>query len=263
VAARNTGSSAFNSSSLNLLINGRQKPSSNSPTIVNPQETLNTEINSKVRGDEEIIYTNGDISKKFKCSELPSGYPVRLLSIGHGAAENNGGNAPTPPDGGTYGGIYYGYNNSEIPGTNFNPNSPIPVGRGGYTVAAYDRSSENWIGGRYYSLPGDGPQLVNDLTGYNNSYGDEATVIIVGTKEPQEFRKQGSLDDLVLDMGASKEVYGASDSGPPPFKNASSYVLVGSPGLSEGEAYLEEYRGRIDNDENAYVDVDYEIEEIR
>lgn len=266
IVLRNSGQSAVNASGLNLLLNNIPRDFNVTPEVADPQGTFSVEIGDKIGGSTDLTLTNGDQSKDFSCYNLPDGKPVRILSIGYSARQSEGGSAPIPPAGtaSSFGGIYNSYDDSNI-----------LSGTRSYGVAVFNRTPESFIWKRQYDIhengdaDGDGTEdgieaagrLASDL---NSLPETEDVVVVVATgDEPQRHRLSNGLESAMYSIGASGDVYGASNSEPGPFTSRSAYALVGSPGLNKGEAYLERYSGNLDNDPDSWLDVTYEIETDR
>jgi len=253
IVMRNNAREAVNASGYTVLINGKIVTSTTNKEVVNPQQTFTTEINRKIGGSQDIILTNGENDASFNCANLPDGKQLRLISIGQDARQSEGGTAPIPPDGNSnsYGGIYNGYNDQPI-------ETESEDGEVGYSVALINRTNRTIVHDESYDIA-DSTQkqnFNNSLDTWNSSYNTEEMVVTIATsEEPENNRLSDGLEENMYAMGASENIYGSSS-----FKTGSAYALVGSPGLSKGEAYLELYEGDTDNDQDAWIDTTYEIE---
>lgn len=266
IVLRNSGQSAVNASGLNLLLNNIPRDFNVTPELADPRSTFSVEIDDKIGGNTDLTLTNGDQSRDFSCYNLPDGKPVRIVSIGFDARQSEGGNAPIPPAGtaSSFGGIYNSYDDSNIlPGTR------------SYGVAAFNRTTESFIWTRQYDIyegddaDGDGTEdgieaagsLASDLNALPET--EDVVVIVATADEPQRHRLSNGLESAMYSIGASEDIYGASNTEPGPFTYRSAYALVGSPGLNKGQAYLERYAGNLDYDLDSWLDVTYEIETDR
>jgi len=173
---------------------------------------------------------------------------VQLISIGLKARQSEGGNAPIPP-GGTdadYGGVYDAENGRQL-----------HDGSRSYGMSVYDLDTNSFQYHRNYDVYGnsdEADQMAQDIEDLGN---DQSKIVLITTQdEPQSNRLHGDLPDEMYDLGASEDVYGASSN---QFVYRSAYVLVGRPGLGEGNAYLEKYKGEDDNHEDSWVDVNFEL----
>lgn len=176
---------------------------------------------------------------------------VRLLSIGHYARNSEGGEAPIPPDGDSsdYGGIYDAENGREI-----------LQSQGSYNMVVYDTDTNNFQQKRTYDLsdPSNGDQAAQNFASALDSLGNDPSkiVMITGQNEPQRNRLQTDLEDEIYDLGASTNVYGASDTS---FRNASAYLLVGRPGLGRGNAYIEKHVGPGSNSGQSWTEAEFKL----
>ncbi len=178
---------------------------------------------------------------------------VRLISIGLNARQGNDGGsgtgtAPIPP-GETendYGGVFDAENGRML-----------HDGARSYAVSVYDLDSNSFQYHRTYDVYGEtdeADRMAQDIEDLGN---DRSKIVMITTQdEPQNNRFHGDLPDEMYDLGASEEVWGA---GQAQFTYRSAYVLVGRPGLGEGNAYLEEYAGEEDRHEDSWVDVTFEL----
>ena len=250
IVMRNNAREAVNASGYTVLINGKIVTSTTNKEVVNPQQTFTTEINRKIGGSQDIILTNGENDASFNCANLPDGKQLRLISIGQDARQSEGGTAPIPPDGNSnsYGGLYNAYKDQPI-------ETYSEDGEVGYSVALINRTNRTIVHDETYNPGSEKSSLVNELDDWNSTYNTEEMVVTIATSEEPESNRLGNLEDKMYAMGASQNIYGSSS-----FKTGSAYALVGSPGLSEGEAYLELYEGDTDNDPEAWIDTTYEIE---
>lgn len=174
-----------------------------------------------------------------------------MYSIGFDARQSEGGNAPLPPSGdpADYGGTYVGSSRTQL-----------LDGTRSYGVSVFNKETGSWMWHRTYDVYESGDadndgtvdgieaagRMANDL---NNLPEDGDIVVFVTTQdEPQTHRLSNGLESAMYGIGASSSVFGASD-----FKYRSAYLLIGSPALSQGEAYVEEYKGSVDRSPHAWV----------
>ncbi len=85
------------------------------------------------------------------------------------------------------------------------------------------------------------PAMVNQL----NSLTNTQEILIYTLDEPQNNRMAYGLDTAMYNTGATANIFGSAN-----FKWRGAYVLIAQPGKG---VYLEEYKGSIDNDTNAWI----------
>lgn len=83
--------------------------------------------------------------------------------------------------------------------------------------------------------------------------GNDSYVVVIGHDEPQGLRLTGGLEAAMYRCGASPRVFGA-----PGFKFRAAYMLIGRGNIGTGKGY-EAYRGEVDSDTNAYLQVAFQI----
>lgn len=171
---------------------------------------------------------------------------TRVMAIGYNARQSEGGNAPIPPDkgSGSYGGIYDTQEEEWI----------LDVGRS-YNIAVLDTETGNWVKKENYDVYDDTSEA-GRLADYINDLPQDGSykVYVVTADEPEDNRLSNGLESAMYSMGASEEVFGSDE-----FAHRSAYVLVGKPGLGEGNAYREYYRGVQDRSPDAFIDEDIPV----
>lgn len=176
---------------------------------------------------------------------------VRLVSMGFNARQGEGGTAPIPPGEteGDYGGVYDAENGRKL-----------HDGSRSYAMSVYNLNTDSFDYHRNYDLhdssdgDNEAERLASDIQDIN---GDSSKIVLITTQDqPQKNRRHGDLEDEMYNLGASPEIYGADED---QFMYRSAYVLVGRPGLGQGNAYIEEYAGEEDRSPDAWVDVTFEL----
>ncbi|MDE2144910.1 MAG: hypothetical protein KGJ01_03020, partial [Patescibacteria group bacterium] len=85
------------------------------------------------------------------------------------------------------------------------------------------------------------PALVTQLDSLTNTQ----EILIYSFDEPQANRVSYGLGTAMYGTGATTNIFGSVN-----FKRRSAYILIAQPGKG---VYLEEYKGSIDNDTNAWI----------
>lgn len=176
---------------------------------------------------------------------------VELISIGAYARQSEGGNATIPP-GGTpsdYGGLYDAENGKQL-----------LDGTTSYGMSVYDLDTNSFQYHRNYDIfdsangESEADRMAQDIEDLGN---DPSKIVMVTTQdEPQRHRLHGDLPSEMYDLGASERVFGAGDR---QFFNRSAYLMVGRPGLGQGNAYIEKYAGEEDRSPDAWVTATFEL----
>lgn len=176
---------------------------------------------------------------------------VKLISIGFNARQSVGGNSTIPP-GGTasdYGGVYDAENGKEL-----------HDGSRSYAMSVYDLGTDSFQYHRNYDIydssngESEADRMAQDIEDLGN---DKSKIVMITTQdEPQTHRLHGDLPAEMYDLGASQRVFGAGDS---QFFYRSAYLMVGRPGLGEGNAYIEKYAGEEDRSPDAWVTATFEL----
>lgn len=127
--------------------------------------------------------------------------------------------------------------------------SPAAYGAGrSYNLVVVRRSDRALVYTDTYDVFGSTSEVTR-LKDKLNSYGSDVIVVIYTFDEPWNNRMDSALAAAMYRCGASAAVYGS-----PQFKQRSSYILVGIPGVGEGGG-AEAYQGSVNNDPNAWCDV--------
>ena len=192
-----------------------------------------------------VTLTNSMNNIELSCIGEPE-IRSRVMAIGYNAREDDGGNSPIPPGkgAGSYGGIYDRGDEEWI----------IDAGRS-YNLAVLDTETGEWVHRENYDVYGDASEaarMANYLEGLPQT--GRYKVYVVTADEPKANRLSNGLETAMYRIGASERVYGSED-----FERRSAYVLIGSPGIGEGNAYYEFYQGSTDNSPDAFVDRDIPV----
>lgn len=173
---------------------------------------------------------------------------VRLISIGYNARDSEGGNAPIPPreSDADYGGVFDAENGRKL-----------HDGSRSYSMSVYDLDTDSFQYHRTYDVfesTDEAERMAQDIEDLGN---DRSKIVLITTQdEPQTNRLHGDLPSEMYDLGASENVFGASDN---QFKYRSAYLLVGRPGLGQGRAYIEKYAGEEDRGPDNWVDATFKL----
>lgn len=176
---------------------------------------------------------------------------VELISIGFNARQSEGGNATIPPGetDSDYGGLYDAENGEQL-----------LDGTRSYGMSVYDLDTDSFDYHRTYDLhdstDGDdnAEEMAQDIENLGN---DQSKIVMITTQDqPQKNRRHGDLPDEMYDLGASEDVFGPGDD---QFMYRSAYLMVGRPGLGEGNAYVEKYAGEEDRSPDAWVAATFEL----
>ena len=127
-----------------------------------------------------------------------------------------------------------------------------------YMLAKFSRLSGALTFQQTYDVYGNGAQtsgrggqtLAADL----NATGSDTVVVVWTHDEPLGNRLSNGLADALYRCGASPGVFGSQR-----FRFRGAYVLIGVGGCGTGNGF-EQYRGDIDNDPSAWVDVPFVIQ---
>ena len=121
-----------------------------------------------------------------------------------------------------------------------------------YTIDVYDRATSTRDSSTIYNVFGDAANALTMATDLN-ALGSDKIVIIRSFNEPQTNRLTNGLDTAIYRCGGSRAVFGSIN-----FKFRSAYILLGIPGIGEGNG-VELYSGDIDSDADAWVDTQIQI----
>jgi hypothetical protein len=172
---------------------------------------------------------------------------VRAMALGYNSRQSEGGSAPIPPGKGasSYGGLYNIETDEWI----------LNAGRS-YNIAVLDTETGEWVRKENYDVYGDASEA-EDMADYLNSLPDDGSrrVYIVSADEPRNNRLSNGLEKAMYRLGASEEVFGSDE-----FETRSAYILVGKPGIGEGNAYREYYKGSRSHSPDAWIDRDIPVD---
>lgn len=107
------------------------------------------------------------------------------------------------------------------------------------------------------STEGTNPGVANAAAcaAYLNSIGSDHYVYVVSYDTADVNRLQGGLPQAMYRIGASRRVYAGSQ-----YVYRAAYSLFGEPGIGEGNAWNEMYRGAKSSDTDSYFSVGYDFD---
>lgn len=101
----------------------------------------------------------------------------------------------------------------------------------------------------------DGQQAAGECAAYLNQWGGDVWIMVTMWDECSYNRLVGGLPAAMYRLGASRTVFES-----PKFAYRAAYHLLGSPGLAEGQAISEMYRGEKSSSADAFFDVCFEYD---
>lgn len=122
-----------------------------------------------------------------------------------------------------------------------------------YNVVVINRSTKAIVSTTTYDVfasTANATAMANAL----NALASDRIVLIYSFNDPKPNRLTGGLPAAIYRCGGSTSVFGNENK----FKVRGAYVLVGIPGIGEGNG-TEIYRGETDNDVNAWIDTNVTI----
>lgn len=122
----------------------------------------------------------------------------------------------------------------------------------GYTLTKIRRSDGKIISKKTFDIAAD-VKNARAMSFALNETSNDYIVVITTYDEPKTNRLTAELLEAMYRCGASEEIYAN-----PEFRLASSYILIGIPGVGPGGG-LEAYAGLVDNDRYAYAEIEFEI----
>lgn len=127
-----------------------------------------------------------------------------------------------------------------------------------YCLTVFNGSTGALAWSEQYDVHGNGEidpqgQGAAELAAALNGLGPEWVVAVTTFDEPRNNRLSAGLDAAMYRCGASRAVFGASN-----FQHRSAYILVGIPGIGEGQG-VEKYVGAVSADPNAWVDYQLQL----
>jgi hypothetical protein len=122
-----------------------------------------------------------------------------------------------------------------------------------YTVVVFSRSTGLMLSSTTYDVFGNAANATT-MANALNALSNNRIVCIYSDDEPQGNRFSGGLQAAMYRCGASPAVFGSTNL----FKYRSAYVLIGIPGMGEGNGF-EAYAGAVDSSTDAWLDVPFQI----
>lgn len=124
-----------------------------------------------------------------------------------------------------------------------------------YRVNVLDRATRNWESHVAYDvyLSANNAQAMADAL---NALGSDKIVVIFSYDQPITNRLTNGLPDAMKRCGASRTIFESAN-----FKSRSAYILIGIPGLGEGNG-VELYAGDFDSDPDAWIETNFIVDNL-